>query len=242
MNGVVKARQVRFDEQQAVPIEVLVQRGAPDLHAGSSGSPRLAPSIDECLARRQEEQRALEDRLERVQQALACLEQETKAREEQAYERGFEVGRDQGKALGLEERGERDQALRHGLAAAIGEFKTRLQALESLAIEVALYGLEKVLGDPAYASQWVTQTIVHHVGQMKESEVIAVEVSARDFPANEALAALAGEIDSLPVAAVRRSSALTAGQCVIRLDSGSLDASLASQLDRIREALAGIRI
>lgn len=243
MAGVVKAQRVHFNAHGHARVGVAGEPHPVDTVQSScvADSCSLGSALQERAlpGRSEEERRALEARLEATKDALARFEEQAKTREETAYKRGHEAGTACGKASALEDAGARDALLREGIDKAIAAFRQELQALESLAIDVAICALEKVFGDPAQQAQMIERTISHHIAGLIDREVIAVDVSGEDFPTVDELALLGEKIAAHGAIEIRRVAGLAAGQCVFRLGAESVDASLSTQLLRMRAALTG---
>jgi flagellar assembly protein FliH len=191
---------------------------------------RTAPEIPDA---RDAELRTLKAQLSQSMQACAELEHAAASEAAAAFERGLSEGFAKGQTQTVQDHETRDASLRAGIETAVIAFQASLVAIESLAGEIALASLERLFGNATPHDSFVARTVAHHIAQLATGSVIALDVSKDDFPTDEALAQAAA---TFPVEA-RINAQLKAGQCLIRLNLGTLDASLDTQVGRIRAAL-----
>ena len=129
--------------------------------------------------------------------------------------------------------------IEQGVTVAIAAWRERLDSLERLAAVLAETALAKVFDDHADFAEQVGRTLAKQVRAMNAGAVVRVRVSARDFPDDAALGALAARV-GLPVSAIGAESDAAAGACEIDLAVGHLDLTVTSQWHAIAQRLAAI--
>ncbi|SAL10673.1 FliH/SctL family protein [Caballeronia telluris] len=180
---------------------------------------------------------ALKSQLVQLTSTHAEFEHAAAAEAAAAYENGLAEGLAKGRELAVQDHERRDASLRSGVDAAVAAFHASLSALEPLAIDIAVVALERMLGDADEHAELITRTAAHHVAQLAAGSVLALEFATTDFPSSDDLARAAGPLARDHAVRVGVNTQLKAGQCLIRLNLGTLDASLDGQLARIRTAL-----
>lgn len=187
---------------------------SPLYDVGDTGN-AFAPERDRLLARIAElEAAAAGHEAELAQHALA------------AFERGIEDGARQ--AVLAE--AERLALLRGGVDAALDAFIARMASLDGLAAELALVGLERVLGDPTRHTELVVETVRHRLTSIAQGSLVGIRVSADDFGDPALLDAVRRTLDTAPSVSLVADPQLPAGACVIELTLGKLDAGIPRQL------------
>jgi flagellar assembly protein FliH len=188
---------------------------------------------------------ALRRQLSGLEQAHTEQARNIETREEAAYQRGVERGMSDGEDAGLaravRDHAEQLETLHAGVQEALDAFRAKLQAVETLALDLTQLALEKILGDPVLCPTLVVQTARHHLAQVATGSAIGIQVSAADFPEpddlHEAFAALM-QHTTLTVGANRQ---LRPGACLIELTLGRLDVSLPQQLAHVSATLEALR-
>jgi flagellar assembly protein FliH len=165
----------------------------------------------------------LQARLEGLETALDEAEATREAAVTAALEQGREEARQAADDLGAE----RLQALRDRLAQTAQECLAQLKEQGDLAVEIALAAIHKILGEASPRSALVEELVSNAIGQVSGGLVLAVRVSAKDFAAEEELAALASELGAVRIV---RDADLPCGGCELELTLGTIDASLDVQL------------
>ncbi|MGF6696585.1 flagellar assembly protein FliH [Paraburkholderia sp. MM5496-R1] len=166
-------------------------------------------------------------------------------RERAAYQRGIEEGIEEGIEKGVArvklDHVQRIEALVAGIDAALAALRDRLQAVESLALDVAQAALRKTLGDTTACAALVVQTARHHLAQIAAGSAIGVRVSAQDFPDADALRDAFATLTRDTALTVDADPQLAAGACLIDLTLGRLDVSLPRQLSHFNRTLDELR-
>ncbi|MGF6637617.1 FliH/SctL family protein [Paraburkholderia sp. MM6662-R1] len=162
-------------------------------------------------------------------------------RERAAYQRGIEEGIEKGVARVKLDHVQRIEALVAGIDAALAALRDRLQAVESLALDVAQAALRKTLGDTTACAALVVQTARHHLAQIAAGSAIGVRVSAQDFPDADALRDAFATLTRDTALTVDADPQLAAGACLIDLTLGRLDVSLPRQLSHFNRTLDELR-
>ncbi|RZF29081.1 hypothetical protein EVC45_14825 [Paraburkholderia sp. UYCP14C] len=162
-------------------------------------------------------------------------------RERAAWQQGVEQGIEKGVTQVKLDHAQRREALAAGIDAALATLRERLQAIESLALDVAQAALHKTLGDSAAYAELVVQTARHHLAQVAAGSAIGVRVSAHDFPDAEALRDAFATLTRQSALTVDAAPQLAAGACLIDLKLGRLDVSLPRQLSHMNRTLDELR-
>ncbi|MBR8498815.1 hypothetical protein, partial [Burkholderia cenocepacia] len=105
--------------------------------------------------------------------------------------------------------------------------------LEALSAEVALVGLERVLGDPARHAELVIDTVRHRLTSIAQESLVGIRVSADDFRDPARLDTVRHMLDTAPSVSVVVDPQLPGGACVIDLTLGKLDIGIPRQLASI---------
>lgn len=185
-------------------------------------APAASP-IDLRLAQREQEVEDLHAQLEH-----AALAAET--RDAEAYQRGQREGARRADTLAQE----RLQLLTSALENAQARWSDRLATLEILALDVAQTALAALFGDQSRYARMVADSVCHHLRQIDHALVTDVRVSPDDFGDEAALALLAAR---LPAVAPVTDPTLPAGECVIDLRLGRIEAGIAGQWQRLAQVL-----
>ncbi|KVT75669.1 hypothetical protein WT25_01905 [Burkholderia territorii] len=186
-------------------------------HDGNTGD-AFAPERDRLLAR-----------IDALEAAASSHEAELAQSAQTAFERGMQDGIRQA----AHAEAERLASLKNGIDAARDTFIARLASLEKLATEIALVGLERVLGDPARHAELVIDTVRHRLTSIAQESVVGIRVSADDFRDSALLDTVRPTLDVAPSVSLVADPQLPAGACVIDLTLGKLDVGIPRQLASI---------
>lgn len=184
--------------------------------AVSEDPPAATP--DEAAIR----QRRLEDRVSELEAALIAAGEE----QEKACAAALARGREDGLAAAESREAERSEALRSTLAEMQASLERRIGEERDLAIDIARAALDRLFGDPALYRGMVEETARRQAASLARGTIVALRVSASDFPDPSALASLPQLGKQVRVEA---DPDLESGACVFDLSLGSLDASLDRQ-------------
>lgn len=206
MTGLIKARQAE-----------------PGVRAFALPASPAAPS-------RSLEQLALDAARDEIAQLKTCLDEER-----EAFERACAEARETGKAAGLKaaddgakQRAEQLEAALHDACAAWNE---RLARIDTLAVHLARTTLARVFADSDDLAELVRRAVARKVGTLQADSVVAVVVSASDFPDQ----ASRDVLDACRSGGtIVTDSALASGACRIDLKLGHVDlgiGTLAAELD-----------
>lgn len=186
-----------------------------------------------------------EDRA-RLEREIATLKQDLARRDDALQELQLDVdralvrGREEGRKLGLADAEDREAdrllVLEKALAAAHGEMRVGLGALERLAALLARECLDTILGDGSDKAGAVAQIIAAQLAKIDRAMVLSVEVSAEDFPDEARLEAMAEKIGR-PAMNLVTIAELPSGGCVLTLRLGRMDVSLSQQWSALRDVL-----
>jgi flagellar biosynthesis/type III secretory pathway protein FliH len=155
---------------------------------------------------------------------------------EKAYEKGLLQGRADGLLEAQTREESRLDALRRGVEVANEALSHQLQGIEALALLLAQDCFEKVIANPCWRADVVTELIRAQMMQIEESMAVAIEVSSLDFPDQAALDNLCSGLGLRSLAVVTDSS-LDSGDCKMTLRLGQLDIGLNRQLQAVNELI-----
>jgi type III secretion protein L len=182
---------------------------------------------------------ALQARIEALEAQLRAQREHGQHQERAAYEKGLREGADK-TALELQQRWDRQaDAVVRAANAAQHAFGARIEALETLALDLAEAALSRVLADPTRHAGLLAETIAHHLQGMQRN-VVRVTVSRHDFPSEGALDLLASLPEQLR-RSIEVSGDLPAGACHIDLALGHADLGLPSQHERLTRTFAALK-
>ncbi|MBO1858690.1 hypothetical protein J4G52_34540 [Burkholderia cenocepacia] len=228
MSPIIKAAQIVLSvERVSLRAQSAVMESSPSsvahapaarvLDDGNTGD-AFAPERDRLLAR-----------IAALEAAASGHEAELAQSARTAFERGIEDGIRQA----MHAEAERLALLKNGIDAACDTFIARLASLEALAAEVALVGLERVLGDPARHAELVIDTVRHRLTSIAQESLVGIRVSADDFRDPARLDTVRHMLDTAPSVSVVVDPQLPGGACVIDLTLGKLDIGIPRQLASI---------
>ncbi|WP_185646313.1 FliH/SctL family protein [Burkholderia stagnalis] len=231
MTTVIKAGHVLLSADRIPLVAQHARPGQPsDAAHDAVPQPPSANNGDNPLAREREQ---LLTRVAALEAALTDRDNGLEPKMREAFAAGVENGR----AQAIREEGERIAALKAATAAAREDFVSRMAALDKLAVELALTGLQRVLGDAARYATLVGETIRHRLASTAGGSIIGIRVSAADFDESAQLADLAGTLGIAPSITLVADPSLPAGACFIDLTLGRLDASIPHQMRNIAASL-----
>lgn len=192
------------------------QSRTPDLNAAASDPSAAMP--DELAMRKSQ----LADRIAELEAALVAAADER----DSACAAALARGRAEGMAAAESREAERSEALKVALADIQASLERRIGEERDLAIDIARAALDRLFGDPALYRGMVEETARRHAASLARGTIVALRVSASDFPDPAALAALPSLGNQVRVEADPN---LDSGACIFDLSLGSLDASLSHQ-------------
>jgi len=183
-----------------------------------------APPVDPEIPALRAERDELKRRIEQQEAALSDLRAEAEA----AFQRGEAKGREAGLREAADQGEQRLARLEAGIAKAQATFAEAMAALERLAPALAHDALANLLGQGDERPQLVAAIVSKQVRTLDARSLIHIEVSAADFPDDEALAALEGSLGRLGPS-IHASVSLKSGECRIKQTLGTLDVGLDRQ-------------
>ena len=131
--------------------------------------------------------------------------------------------------------------MREGVHAALTRFSQQLQAVETLALDMTQAALEKIIGDTSHHAEWIAKTIRHQLSAIDPSAVIALRVSAHDYPDAATLRALICESIRADKLDIRIDTQLPTGACLLELKAEKLDIGLRQQLGHMTQLLETLK-
>lgn len=161
----------------------------------------------------------------RVAELEAALEAASGGHEEAcsaAYERGRADGTEAAETL----EHERLAALNSALEAAVAALGRHIDQERDVAVDIARGALDRLFADPSLYAGMVAETARRQASSLARGSILALRVSATDFPDPGALALLPALGADVRVEA---DASLASGACLFDLTLGSLDASIAQQ-------------
>ncbi|MGQ0661102.1 FliH/SctL family protein [Sphingosinicella sp.] len=180
---------------------------------------------------------ALRADYERLTEALAAAREQA----ESAVAEAIGKGRAQGRAEARADDEKKFELISEALAKASSLWEERLIELDGLAARIAGASAEKVFGPWEQASELVTRAARERLDKLRREAVLAIHVSAKDFPDDKALEAAAEQMGR-PRNHLIADPDLAAGDCRIDLTLGHIDigprsqfAALAALLDDLAE-------
>jgi flagellar biosynthesis/type III secretory pathway protein FliH len=153
-----------------------------------------------------------------------------------AFAEGEQAGR-----LAMESEFEDDRTaslalLAQGINAAQNDLSVMLENAENISVLVAQAVLEKLFGEPNNYREYVIDLIRHQFRRVDQNSIIAIEVARSDFPDTNEVADLARSL-VVPEQQIRVSDQLNAGDCIMRMQIGTLDVGLNQQWGSIQALL-----
>jgi flagellar biosynthesis/type III secretory pathway protein FliH len=194
--------------------------------SAANGAPAApaAPAVDPEILALRAERDELKHRVEQQEAKLSDL----RAEAETAFQKGEAKGRDAGLREAADQGEQRLARLEAGIAKAQTAFVEAMAALERLAPALAHDALANLLGPADERPQLVAAIVRKQVQTLDARSLIHVEVSAADFPDDDALAALEGALGRLGPS-IHASIALKSGECRIKQTLGTLDVGIDRQ-------------
>ena len=175
------------------------------------------------------------------EQLLVTAATEADAIRERAHAEGFERGRQEGVAEGMEAVSSASAAFAAAARELASAGEHAASALEREAVELALALASKILaGTLEVEPERVLDVVRGALRHIAERRTITVIVDPADMEivkgALDAVCAEAGGIERCEVQADRR---VGRGGAIVRTSEGEVDASLDTQLERARQVMAG---
>jgi type III secretion protein L len=198
-------------------VRPLVLSGASMRQEEAKRHPPTPNPVELRLAAAGEEIAFLKTTLQNMEAAAA--EQAAAAREE---------GRREGLASAANDEEGRVGAIAQAALSAAADVADRLQSLERLALLVAKAALAKVIVPTENQQALVAATINRAMATLEREAVLAIRVSACDFPDEEALAHFSARA-SIGTTLVRCDPEFGSGECRMDLKLGHLDLTLERQ-------------
>jgi flagellar assembly protein FliH len=157
----------------------------------------------------------------------AELQAETERARRQGYEQGLAQGSEEVKRVLARRSAELD-----ALAASIERARlAALEGMEDLALGIAWEALCKLLGEAAPGREALLALVRENIGRVKDQAMV-VRVNPAD---------LATLQEHLPATAFAADASIELGGCIIEAGGGWIDATLETQLTRLRQTLLAAR-
>ncbi len=169
-------------------------------------------------------------------------EQNASIAEEVGFERGLQLGREQGRKIAQEKLDHRLQVLRDAMETALSAFDVSLvEHSQQLAVRMTQVALANLFGDVTSYASLVAQSIAHHLRATAHDAVLSIDVSAQDFPDDKQLRNLLAEYVRTPGCSITARPELEPGACLIGLTLGTSDISLSTQHGKLAATLDNLR-
>ena len=183
---------------------------------------------------------------ERLRRSVAALESQLRERDvaidvlRRDVERAFEEGKAKGHATGLADAEDRQTERLDRLDASARKAQEGVSAglvsLDRLAALLARECVEKIIGNAEDRADLIGYVIAAQLAKIDKAMLLAIEVSAEDFPDGEMLAALSRRLGPTAVA-IEASPELAAGACIMRLRLGRLSVGIDQQWGVLKDLL-----
>lgn len=147
-----------------------------------------------------------------------------------------EQGRKEGRESAVRDQAKAISALESGVSDAVTLVRAKAEELEGLALAVAETALANVFANPKLHRQLVVDAIQRQLREVRRETVLAVHVSAADFPEAGGLTELARTLGHADIRLLH-DPALDQGACRIDLRLGAIELSLSEHWDAIRTRL-----
>lgn len=173
------------------------------------------------------------DRIEALAARVAELEALLRRSEEEKTAIGEKMrdeGRREGEAAASTRDRERLELLAKRLGEAVAGMESAIDSRRDIAIEIAHAALERLFADPDLYTGMVAETARRQAAGLARGTIVALRVSAADFPDAAALSLLPDFGEAVHIEA---EADLPSGACLFDLRLGMLDASLPRQWEAI---------
>lgn len=177
--------------------------------------PLADAAADEIRSSRQE--------LEALRKALRAAELAEVAARRSGHESGYAQGVRDGLAQAQTRGDEKAQALAATMAAALEQWKAKLDQMDRLAAALARATVEKLFDGVGPAIHWTEAAIARQVTTLGEQAIVKASVSPTEF-SDDALSLLDQRLSK---ATVTRDPTLNSGQCCLTLQMGRLELNVA---------------
>jgi flagellar assembly protein FliH len=234
-----------------VAVDALIRAprvAAQRLKLGAAGAAAPAQRAEPAPVDLQAQRREVEARLraELMTELRAELRAEAdkalQAEREAARQRGFAEGREQGRAAAAEAaQRQRDEAAAalQALLGTLGEaVDAALQSLQARAADIAFVAVARIAGEKALPREFVlgqVETVLRHAGAQQP---LAVRLHPDDAALLRELLGTAPRLEGRAVELVDDETLALHG-CIVDTPLGCLDATLPTQLRRLRDVLDG---
>jgi flagellar assembly protein FliH len=170
------------------------------------------------------------------------LAAQIEAAREQARTEGYAEGFASGDKEAKRELAQRVAALERLLASIEGAHEAALAGLEDLALGIAWEAVCKIIGELAATRQGIRALVEEGANKVRSEEKMVIRLCPADL---EILAgggeSLEGE-SGLGRMEFLADASIATGGCIIETGAGRIDATLETQLARLREALLAVRL
>jgi flagellar biosynthesis/type III secretory pathway protein FliH len=227
MSTVIKADSANGSVRPFTFPAVAIEQAQPGGLAGPAGEAQPARDLEkERLV-----SEASEFRSELAAAKTAAAAAEKKAREE---------GRQEALATAQTADSERLALLDGAVDEMVEGWERRLAELDGLAVAIADTAISKLFDSWPDSSEFLARTVARQIRILRKETIVAIRVSGRDFPDDQALAAFASRSGTGSIR-VLADPDLEAGECRADLQLGHVDLGAAAQraeLSALLESLA----
>jgi len=164
---------------------------------------------------------ALGEEIAALRAELANSRKTAEADAREARKAGFA----EGKAAAEKDDAARTAALSEAAQSVVAAWASSLERTDELATRITHAALAKLFDNMPQASDFVSGALRRQLATLERDTIVAIQVSAADFPSPESLAVTAQAVGAV----VTTDPALVAGACVIKLKLGELDIGLPTQ-------------
>ena len=244
LSRIFKSTQVILDEKKYRLTPDITPEIAEEDTAGAEENVSAAPSIsDEALHNMMDE--AAQQAREITESAKSEADEVIEAAYEQAkgiYEKANSEGYEAGFEKGYEEGRKESEALIDDALqiknAAVDQYKKLVLGAERELVEIVLGTVEKILNKHVEEDEFVIEGLVKSaLEKCAYTEDMVLRVASEDYSYalsfRDRILSLAENVDSIDI---KEDKSLSPGSCVVDTVAGSVDSSISTQFEQIKEA------
>ncbi|MBI1890121.1 MAG: hypothetical protein HYS18_05715 [Burkholderiales bacterium] len=206
-----------------------------------SKTPAPAQEETSLEAREQDLRRIREEIQQQHEQDLEKVRAEVEKARADAESRGYDQGLLLGKESAKQAFAEQTQRLA-SIAASLSEARTgAIDGAEDLLVEIVFAAVCQIIGDTATTREGVMSLVSQMVAGFKDHDNLTVRLHPDDWDLIQKMLANSDDVRIDPKVILRADTSVNSGGCIVDTSTGSLDARLDVQLERLRETLMYVR-
>jgi flagellar assembly protein FliH len=184
-------------------------------------------------------------RLQYRQEYEKALQEARTQLEQEAYAAGFQKGEEDAKRAVAEqaEQHVRQQTERLAdLIRSLDEAKREaIEAQEDILIEIAFAAVCRIMGEAATTREGILSMIHEAASRCRERDQLTVRLNPQDWDLMQQPTDETPALDLDGRITLQRDPSIKVGGCIVETETGTLDARLDMQLERMRDALLAAR-